>query len=207
VLWALKGHPGAMRDVRMTAKTHEQWISATPFAGAGRRSVCTPSRTVIETVGGEILQQRDNPRDAFAGYTTETKWDDLNLAYFTGYAMWNYLNAPFIFTLPGFKTEEIESWQEDGETRRRLKVTFPDDIATHCPEQTFHINAEGLIVRMDYSALVTGGIPAAHYLHDHKIIDGLVLPMRRRVLRLGSSGNGNPEPLIIGIDFQDIVIN
>ena len=40
-------------------------------------------------------------------------WDDLHLAYFSGYAMWNYLNTPFIFALPGFQTEEIEPWDEN----------------------------------------------------------------------------------------------
>jgi hypothetical protein len=50
------------------------------------------------------------------------KWDDLQLAYF---AKWTYLNTPFLFVLPGVETEEIQSWQEDGEAWRRLKVTFP----------------------------------------------------------------------------------
>jgi hypothetical protein len=55
---------------------------------------------------GKPIKDRKNPRAAFDGHTVETPWDDLNLAYFSGYAMWNYLNAPFIFALPRFKTEE-----------------------------------------------------------------------------------------------------
>ena len=204
IFWGLKGHSDAMRDVHVVAKAHEQWISYHPFKGKDNRSVCTPLLTVIETLEGKTVVARDNPRAAFQGHTSETKWDDLHLAYFTGYAMWNYLNSPFIFTLPGVTAEEIEPWHENGEMRRRLKVKFPDYIATAAPEQTFHVNPDGLIVRMDYSAHVTGGRPTAQYLLNHKNYDGLILPSRRLALRPDASGNGAPEPVIIAIDFASI---
>lgn len=72
--------------------------------------------------------------------TIETRWDDPNLAYFSGYAMWNCLNTPLIFTLPGVRSEEIEPWEEQGEQRRRFKVSLPDYVATHCAEQVFYLN-------------------------------------------------------------------
>src|SRR6202140_2481150 len=40
------------------------------------------------------LRQAHNVRD--------TKWDQLQRVYFLGYAMWNYLAAPFIFVRDGF---------------------------------------------------------------------------------------------------------
>lgn len=203
-MWIRKGQGDTLRDVHVTAKPHEQWISYTPFKGANKRSVCTPSRTVIETLAGETLEARDNPRAAFDGHTVETTWDELNLAYFSGYAMWNYLTVPFTFTLPGFKVEEIEPWDENGETWRRLKVLFPDNVATHCPEQIFHVNPKGLIARMDYSAAVTGGVPTAHYLLDHKDYGGIVLPQRRRALRRKPDGHPLLDPVFVAIDFTDI---
>jgi len=45
----------------------------------------------------------------------------LQLAYFAGYAMWTYLNIPFLLAGPGVESEELETWQEAGETWRRLK--------------------------------------------------------------------------------------
>ena len=53
------------------------------------------------------------------------------LAYFTGEALWTYLTMPFLYTWPGFVTEEIASIEVDGETWRRLKVTFPEHIKSH----------------------------------------------------------------------------
>ena len=203
-MWVRKGHGDALRNVRITAKPREQWISYLPFKGEGKRSVCTPDRTVIEGRNGEVLNARDNPRAAFDGHTVESKWDDLHLAYFSGYAMWNYLTVPFTFVRPGFRIEEIEPWQENGEVWRRLKVVFPEEIATHCSEQIFHVNPQGLIARMDYSATVTGGVPTAHYLLEHRSFDGIVLPTRRRALRRNPDGTALPEPVFVAIDFTDI---
>ena len=78
-----------------------------------------------------MLEIRDNPRAAFAGHTNETPWDLLHAAYFDGYAVWTYLTQPFLYRYPGFLATEIEPWEEDGEVWRRLKVRFPDSIASH----------------------------------------------------------------------------
>jgi hypothetical protein len=203
-MWARKGWPDALKAVLVTADTRHQWISYRPFISEGMCSVCTPDRTLIETKDGKPIKDRKNPRAAFDGHTVETRWDDLNLAYFRGYAMWNYLNTPFVFALPGFKTEEIEPWHEDGGKRRRLKVVLPDHIATHCSEQIFHVNDEGLICRMDYSALVAGGAPTAHYLSEHKDFSGIKIATKRRALRRNADGTAIPDPVFVAIDIADI---
>ena len=52
--------------------------------------------------------------------------------------MWNYLTEPFGFTYPGVQAREIEAWNEDGATWRRLAVTFPPSNANHNPGQVFY---------------------------------------------------------------------
>jgi hypothetical protein len=203
-LWARKGWPDVLKDIQVTADAKNQWISYQPFITGSLRSSCLPDRSLIETHDGEPIKDRKNPRNSFDGHTLETPWDDLNLAYFSGYAMWNYLTTPFIFALPGFKTEEIEPWPEDGERRRRLKVVFPDHIATHCAEQIFHINDQGLICRMDYSAIVAGGAPTAHYLYDHRDFSGIKIATKRRALRRKPDGSAVPVPVFVAIDIADI---
>ena len=203
-LWARKGWPDALKDVHVTAAAGKQWISYWRFIGEGMGSSCTPDHTVIETLDGKPVKDRRNPRAAFDGHTVETPWDDLHLAYFSGYAMWNYLNAPFIFALPGVKTEEIERWNEDGEERRRLKVTFPNTIATHCAEQVFHIDRDGLIRRLDYRAEVTGNIPTAHYASDYRDFDGIKLATKRRALRRKPDGTAVSDVVGVAIDIADI---
>lgn len=203
-LWARKGWPDGLKNVHVTAAAGNQWISYRPFINASMRSSCTPDHTVIETLDGKPIKDRRNPRAAFDGHTVETPWDDLHLAYFSGYAMWNYLTTPFIFALPGFQTAEIEPCGEDGEQRRRLKVAFPDHIATHCAEQIFHINGEGLICRVDYSAPVAGGAPTAHYLSDYRDFSGIKVATKRRALRRKAGGTAIPDPVFVAIDIAEL---
>ena len=203
-LWTRKGWPMALKNVHVTAAAARQWISYRPFLGEGLRSSWTPDHTVIETLDGKPVKDRKNPRAAFDGHTVETPWDELHLAYFSGYAMWNYLTTPFIFTQPGFRTEEIQPWDEKGETRRRLKVTFPDHIATHCPTQIFHADGKGLIRRVDYSAPVAGGAPTAHYLDEHRDFLGIKVATKRRAVRRNADGTAIPDPVFVAIDIADI---
>jgi hypothetical protein len=203
-LWARKGWPMALKDVHVTAAAGKQWISYRPFLGEGTRSSYTPDLTVIETLDGKPVRDRKNPRAAFDGHTVETPWDDLHLAYFSGYAMWNYLTTPFIFARPGFQTREIELWDESGEKRRRLTVIFPDHIATHCREQIFHVDGDGLIRRVDYSAPIAGGVPTAHYLDDHKEFSGIKVATTRRAVRRNADGTAIPDPVVVAIDIADV---
>ena len=68
--------------------------------------------------------------------------------------------------------EELPPWHEEGEIWRRLKVTFPDDIATHSTIQIFYFDSAGLLKRHDYDAEVLGGTPAAHYVREYQTFSG-----------------------------------
>ena len=204
LLWARKGWPDALKQVHVMADTESQRASYQPFTKPDWRSVYQPEAVAIETQDGKSIKSRVNPRAAFQGHTVETAWDDLHLAYFSGYAIWNYLNTPFLFQLPGVRTEEIEPWDEHGERRRRLKVTFPDSVATHCPEQVFHITDAGLIARIDYSADVTGGIPTAHYLSDYRDFDGIRIATKRRAYRRKADGTAITDGVGVAIDIVHI---
>ena len=136
LLWKLKGQEDTLKDVHLTVDLRREWASHRPFGQADRHSLFQPDRVAIETSDGHVVEERFNPRESFKGHVLETPWDHLQLAYFAGYAMWTYLNTPFLFALPGVETEEIEPWQENGEVWRRLKAKFPPNIATHSAEQT-----------------------------------------------------------------------
>jgi hypothetical protein len=104
VLWASRGHPGAIDDVTVTIDAHAQSCSMARLTGPDRRGVFTPDRVAIETASGQLLQARQNPRASF-DRSIDTPWDDLQLAYFAGYAMWTYLTVPFLLAQPGFLTK------------------------------------------------------------------------------------------------------
>lgn len=159
----------------------------------------------MESDAGEVKSERINPRASFAGHVLETPWDDLDVAYFAGYAMWTYLTSPFTFVRPDFQTEELSPVTEEGETWNRLKVTFPDSIATHCREQIFYFGQDGLLRRHDYTAEVINAGPVAHYSSHHKEFGGIMIPTRRRVHPLGEDGAVARDIDLVTIDVDRVL--
>ena len=205
VLWKLKGQDGVLDDVHLTVDLSKEWASHRPFGQPNRRSSFQPDRVAIETSDGKVVEERANPRESFKGHQFDTPWDSLQLAYFAGYAMWTYMNTPFLFALPGIETDELDSWQENGEDWRRLKVRFPKSIATHSAEQTFYFYYRGLLKRHDYEVDVAGGAAAAHYVSALTDVSGIVVLTKHTIpLPRQPDGKPAPAPVVVSIDVSDI---
>src|SRR5262249_55419810 len=108
---------------------------------------------------------RRDPEKSFDGHQFETRWDDLDLAYVLGEALWTYLNIPFRYNWAGFVTDEITPIQVDGETWRRLQATFPDHIKSHTRQQTSCFGPDGLLRRHGFTIDVIGGAPGRLKCH------------------------------------------
>ncbi|MET0135567.1 MAG: hypothetical protein ABW215_18465 [Kibdelosporangium sp.] len=205
-LWALKHQEGVLDDVVTRVDLHRQFASTSPFGAPRVRSSVTADRVALETEAGVVLEERSEPRRSFDGHDLATPWDRLQLAYFNGYAMWTYLTEPFSFTWPGTRAEELEPWQEDGHTWRRLKVRFPDGLAVHSKDNLYYVEESGLIRRHDYVSEVLGpaAAPAAHYIDGHEEVQGIVVPTRRRIHPIGPDNHAVKETLIVSIDLDEI---
>lgn len=121
--------------------------------------------------------------------------------------MWNYLTAPYLLTRPGVVLEEVEPWQADGTTWRRLRATFPDDIATHNTEQVFSYDSDGLLRRHDYAPDVLGRPSAAHFTEQHITASGLVFPTHRYIVPAQEDGRALKEPVLISIDLTEVSVD
>ena len=204
VIWALKRQEGLLANVGVEIDTKAERLEISPFGSADRRSVFVPEHLKIETDDGRIIDERRDPESAFAGHVRETPWDQLHAAYFASEALWTYLTLPFLYTYPGFVTEEIAPWQEDGETWRRLRVTFPDHIKSHTRTQITHFGPDGLMRRHDYTVDVLGGAQGANYTTGYRDFQGIKMPTRRRIYAYDAEMRKVPEPLLVSIDFDDI---
>lgn len=207
VLWPLKGQAGVLDEATVTVGLTDQWASHRPFGAPDRKSRFGPRRVAIESDDGAVIEELNEPRASFAGHQLETSWNRLQLAYFAGYAMWGYLNLPFALARPDVRSEELSEWEEGGEHWRRLKVTFPEAIATHSKEQTLYFDQQGLLKRHDYDVDIMGGSAAAHYASDYQIFSGLMFPTRRRVFPRQPDGKAIAEPLLVSIDLSNIVLS
>ena len=118
--------------------------------------------------------------------------------------MWTYLTVPFSLTWAGFEAREIEPWQEQGETWRRLSVTFPPSIASHSSLQIFSFGDDGLLRKHDYVDEVAGNFPVAHYVSDYQGVSGLLIPTKRRAFARRPDNKPALEALTVSIDLSEI---
>lgn len=206
-IWHVKQVPGLLRNKVFELDTHTQRIAISPFGEAGGRSVFANGRLGFEAPDGTGIEGFDSPVTAFAGHTRETPWQPVHAAYFASEALWTYLTSPFLYSYPGFATREIEPWHEDGETWRRLEVTFPEHIASHTRTQVTHFGADGLMRRHDYTVDILGGATGANYPGDYREVQGLLMPMSRRIFACDDSLQKVPEPLLVSIDIASLTFS
>jgi hypothetical protein len=202
-LWHLKSQPDVLKNVEVVAQLHRQHL-VTHLIGKDRRTIFTSSEVSIESESGIVEETRVDPATSFRGQSLDTPWDMLHVTYFASYALWSYLTVPFLYTYPGFVTEEIAPWAEDGERWRTLKVTFPDSIAGHTRNQISYFGPEGLLRRHEYTVDVLGGAPGLNYASDYRVANGLMVAHKRRVFAYDSEKRKVAEPLLVAIDIHEI---
>src|SRR5471032_318043 len=206
-IWHAKQQAGLLADKVFEIETHVERLTITPFTAPDRRSVFMPDRLVLEMMDSTVVESRDDPEASFAGQTLETPWDKFHVAYFASEALWTYLTSPFLYTYPGFESEEIEPWHENDEVWRRLKVTFPDYIASHTRTQVTHFGADGLMRRHDYTVDILGGATGANYTTGYQEFQGIVMPTTRRIYAYDANGRKVSEPLLVSLDFGNLVFS
>jgi len=204
-IWWVKGQGNLLEDVVLTAETQREHLTV-DFPGQDKRANFEPNRIVIETANGTLIESRDDPEMSFQGQQRETPWDEIDAAYFVGEALLTYLNTPFLYTHEGFVTEEIPSIQVEGETWRRLKVTFPDSVKSHTKEQISCFGPDGLLRRHDYTVDILGGATGLNYALDYRNVDGIIVPTKRRVYAYEGDYQIVKEPLLVKIDMGEITL-
>ncbi|KAI9665921.1 MAG: hypothetical protein M1821_003856 [Bathelium mastoideum] len=197
LLLDLKGFPGWRQPtITIDTKVQPNAIITGLHGDPTNKWVFGADYVSIVNATGQVLKERRNPRDSFRTHVRypPTPWDELDLLYFVGYAMYNYLVTPFIFATEGFATRELKPYreQERGETWRVLEVTYSDGWPMHTKVQRFYFGeSDFLLRRLDYYADVVHS-SAAHFCFDLKSYGGIVVPTYRRVVRRVEGENGRP---------------
>ena len=202
-LFPLKGLAPDPTVRRMTAFLHEERASVTPFGAADQRTDFTPDRVAVEKLDGKVVAESRDLSSLFAGHGLGTAWGPLHRAYFNGYAMWLYLNTPFVLAMDGVEVVELEPWREGGEEWRVLRAYFPGRMVTHSRQQDFYFGPDLMLRRHDYQVDVAGGFPAAQLTGDYIEANGLRLPSRRRAFVRGPDNRPVIDLLMVSIDISN----
>jgi hypothetical protein len=187
LVWERSQQPALVKHLTLLAETREERLTLSPFSSPDRRCVFEPNRVVLESFDGQVIDSRENPRAAFSGPGNKTNWDVLDTAFFAAYTLWNVLTAPFLYSYPGFSTEELSPWRENDEVWRRLRITFPQGVAMHSREQISYFGPDGLLRRHDFQIGILGDISLASYPSNYREFSGIYVPTSRRVF-LSASG-------------------
>jgi hypothetical protein len=204
-IWDVKGQPDVLKHIVMVADTRRERVT-TSFVGQDRTTSFEPDRVAVQRSDGTILESSDDPEKSFEGQTADSPWNAIHVAYFSGEALWTYLNTPFLYVQARFAKEEIASIQVEGETWRRLKVIFPEEVKSHTREQIFCFGPDGLLRRHDYSVDILGGATGLNYASDYQEVDGLMFPTKRRVYAYEGDYQLIPEPLLVAVDITRITL-
>ena len=105
-------------------------------------------------------------------HTLQTPWDHLHGLYFSGYALWTYLNLPFV-------------------------ATRPDPASS---SRNFPAGQKGR-ARSGAGCGSLSHPKSAHYLSGYRQFDGIMFPIHRKVLPRGSDNRPDPDRVLIGIEF------
>lgn len=174
------------KSLQVTIEPHRIFARLHPFPKPGHTGIYKGEHVYIEDEHGQIISER---KKAKSHAHNSRFWDDLDVLYFFGYALWNYILTPYLFTQPGFELEELPIWKENGLEWRCIKVRFPEDIPTHCREQRFYFGPDHLLGRLDYTAeCFSKKASGVHYCRDYKYFQGFPVPTHRFVLPTKASG-------------------
>ncbi|MGW2787896.1 hypothetical protein ACWC3X_43120 [Streptomyces populi] len=203
-IWHVKSKPDFFKNVTLRAATQKQHVVLSPVGASGRHTVFQDDTLALKTAAGEVLERRKNPESSYVDQTLQTPWDDLHGAFFATSALWTYFTAPFLYTYPGFRTEEVEPRHENGEVWRGLQVTFPEHVRSHTRHQTSYFGPDGLLRRHDYTVDLLGGATGANYALDFKDFDGIKVPTKRRIWAYDENRDKVPEPLLVAVDVLSL---
>ena len=204
-IWFVKGKGDFLKNVVLTVETRSERLTV-DFPGQDKRAIFEPNRVVIETLDGILIAARDDPEESFEGQKRETPWDDTQVIYFLGEALWTYLNIPFLYAREGFVTEEIASIKVGNEIWRRLRVAFPDNVKSHTREQISCFGPDGLLRRHDYTVDILGGATGLNYASSYRDVAGIIVPATRRVYAYEGDYQLVKEPLLVAIDMDEITL-
>jgi hypothetical protein len=202
-LWGMKGFAIDNAPRTMTAALRRQSMRIEPFGNPDWHLHYEPNRILIETRAGETIVEQENTRSTFAGHVWETPWTPTQLAYFSAYAVWNYLNLPFLLAEPGLEVRAIPSINQEEIALKGLRARFPDYIHTHSREQSFYFDESNLLRRIDYEVEIAGNNPATQLISEYVDVQGLKFPTKRRIFVRNEDGSPQPDRMPVSIDFFD----
>jgi hypothetical protein len=202
-LCAARCSTAQLRELVVEGSTQTQSLEIIGFARADLRALYRPDWVALEGQDGRrVIERQDLPAE-FRRELRSTTWDELQLAHYCGYLIWNYIVTPFILADPDFETEELAHNAVRGESLRQLRAVFPARVVTHASVQTFQFDKEGYLRRLDYPAAHDDHTQIAEMFSGHQYFSGILVPTLCRLLSIGVEEIPIPKPSLLDVEIFD----
>lgn len=199
-LFAESGHHDYFKDVIGEGSLKVESVRFTGIARGERYASFRPDVVTIETLDGKPLGTWSDPGRAFLHTNMQALTNELNLIFFCGVTVWNYIATPLLLVHPNVIVEELPPWRDGGETWRRLRAQFPPSLITLASEQVFYFDERAFQRRNDHDLL---GMKVAHHSWAHQKFGGIVMPTLRRTQIRKLDGTVSAKPVLIDVEIFD----
>lgn len=193
-----------LKELVVEGSTHRQELEITGFSHPYVRALYRHDCVALEVQDGRRIMERQGAPEEFRRGLQSRTWDELQLAHYCGYLIWNYMVMPFILADSDFEIKEYRRGSVRGERLRRLEVTFPARVVTHAATQTFYFEREGSLRRLDYAAPHENGTRVAQMFSGHQRFSGILVPTLCRLLSVGLDGRPLAKPVLLDLEIFDV---
>lgn len=204
---ASKGDATMLKEIVVSGSTRFQAAEIVGMLDRSRRGLCRANWVGIENRAGSIEAQQSVAPEDFAKLGSRARWTELDVVYYCGISIWNFISCPFFLAEGGFKVGEMPPLEADGEVWRRLHVVFPDGIATEAREQVLYFDSLNRHRRTDYLRSDLTGNSVAHFLSAHQDFSEIVIPTLRRSRFVHGDGFISQESIPFDIEIFDLIFS
>ena len=202
-LCAARCSTAQLRGLVVEGSTQTQSLEIIGFARADLRALYRPDWVALEGQDARRVMERQGSPEEFRGKLQLTTWDELQLAHYCGYLIWNYIATPFILADPDFETKELRRHVARSESLQQLRAVFPARVVTHASAQTFYFDREGFLRRLDYPAAHDAHTQIAQMFSGHQRFSGILVPTLCRLLSIGAKGVPVAKPSLLDLEIFD----
>jgi hypothetical protein len=201
-IWQQKRQPDLLDTMTSVMDLRQERVSMRRRSHPRHRMTFSSSRVTFEEADANVVESCYNPRSTFSNQSAETPWNEFQVAYFSSSAVWTSLVAPFLYTYPGFYSEELEPCEFEGEVCRRLRVTFPDSVVTHTREQIAYFGPDGLLRRCD-NVIEVLDVRTVNRASAYKDFQGIRIPTVHEIF-YDKQRTGEPSGALVQIRISDV---
>ena len=204
VFCSQKCRSAQLKDLVVEGSTDQQSLEINGFSGLNQRALYRPDWVALEGRDGRLRKERKAPPQELRERLKTSVWDELELAYYSGYSIWNYIAVPFVLAEPGVKTEELDPGNGQAGNWRRLRVRFPPRLMTHSSEQTFYFDRDAVLRRLDYTTEHKDA-RIVQLFSGHQRFSGILIPTLSRSLPITPDGVSPAKSSLVDIEIFDVV--